>query len=272
VQVTEAHEPCAEQIAGLKAHLARLDAELYAEIEKEHALAEQLAAEKLKEAELEKSLKKTEDELEVDEKDLLEDKKLMAAMQDQLNALKKALDALKKEHAPCPGIIAGLQSELEAAKAAHAPCDAQIKELKAHLARLDKELAAELEKEEALAKELAEEKRKEAELEQSLKKTKADLEQDERDLAEDKKVKQQLSACIPVVQVQRGSLVMCLKHSSVSDICCECRCLRARMQKLRICGNSWRLRTRVSQTCAKSMIDSRMTTECSNPSTASARS
>ena len=51
MQVTEAHEPCAGQIAGLKAHLARLDAELYAEIEKEHALAEQLASEKLKEAE-----------------------------------------------------------------------------------------------------------------------------------------------------------------------------------------------------------------------------
>ena len=85
--------------------------------------------------------------------------------------------------------IAGLESELDKIRAAHAPCDAQIKELKAHLARLDKELAAELEKEEALAKELAEEKRKEAELEQSLKKTKADLEKDERDLAEDKKVR-----------------------------------------------------------------------------------
>ena len=85
--------------------------------------------------------------------------------------------------------IAGLESELDKIRAAHAPCDAQIKELKAHLARLDKELAAELEKEEALAKELAEEKRKEAEQEQSLKKTKADLEKDERDLAEDKKVR-----------------------------------------------------------------------------------
>ena len=85
--------------------------------------------------------------------------------------------------------IAGLQSELDNIRAAHAPCEGLIKELKAHLARLDKELAAELEKEEALAKELAEEKRKEAELEQSLKKTKADLEKDERDLAEDKKVR-----------------------------------------------------------------------------------
>ena len=85
--------------------------------------------------------------------------------------------------------IAGLQSELDNIRAAHAPCEGLIKELKAHLARLDKELAAELEKEEALARELAEEKRKEAELEQSLKKTKADLEKDERDLAEDKKVR-----------------------------------------------------------------------------------
>ena len=99
------------------------------------------------------------------------------------------LDALKKAHAPCPDIIKGLKKDLKAAKAEHEPCAAQIKELKAHLARLDKELAAELEKEEALARELAEEKRKEAEQEQSLKKTKADLEKDERDLAEDKKVR-----------------------------------------------------------------------------------
>ncbi len=109
--------------------------------------------------------------------------------QEDLTKVKAELDALKKAHAPCPDIIAGLKKDLEAAKAEHEPCAAQIKELKAHLARLDKELHAELEKEEALAKELAEEKRKEAELEQSLQKTKADLEKDERDLAEDKKVR-----------------------------------------------------------------------------------
>ena len=110
-------------------------------------------------------------------------------MQRELDKLKAELDELRKAHAPCPDIIAGLKKDLAAAQAEHEPCAAQIKKLKAHLARLDKELAQELEKEEALAKELAEEKRKEAELEQSLKKTKADLEKDERDLAEDKKVR-----------------------------------------------------------------------------------
>ena len=106
----------------------------------------------------------------------------------RLAATEKARVELQHAHDPCHDIIKGLKKDLKAAKAEHEPCAAQIKELKEHLARLDKELAAELEKEEALAKELAEEKRKEAELEQSLKKTKADLEKDERDLAEDKKV------------------------------------------------------------------------------------
>ena len=57
------------------------------------------------------------------------------------------------------------------------------------MTRLDKTLAAELDKENAIAEELAEEKRKEAKLEQSLKKTKADLEKDEKALAEDRKVR-----------------------------------------------------------------------------------
>ena len=111
---------------------------------------------------------------------------VFASKDAQIEDLKKRLAAtekqrakLEKAHAPCQNIIAGLKKDLAAAKAEHEPCAAQIKELKAHLARLDKKLAQELEKEEALAKELAEEKRKEAELEQSLKKTKADLEKDE---------------------------------------------------------------------------------------------
>ena len=78
--------------------------------------------------------------------------------------MQKELDALRKAHAPCPHVIAGLESELTALKLAHTPCGDQIKELTAHVARLDKRLAEELEKEEALAKELGEEKRKEAEV------------------------------------------------------------------------------------------------------------
>ena len=140
--------------------------------------------------------------------------------------------------------IAGLQSELDNIRAAHAPCEGLIKELKAHLARLDKELAAELEKEEALARELAEEKRKEAELEQSLKKTKADLEKDERDLAEDKKVraKGQPGGRLDM-QVRGGEGGQELGTQGRE---CErgrrtdgmgdggCRCLRARTQRSRI--------------------------------------
>ena len=75
----------------------------------------------------------------------------------------------------------------------------QIKELKAHLARLDKKLADELDKEESLSRQLQEEKRKEAELDRqladekckeqelqkSLSKVKADLDKDEKKLAED---------------------------------------------------------------------------------------
>jgi chromosome segregation ATPase len=64
----------------------------------------------------------------------------------------------------------------------------QIKELKSHLAKLDKDLHDELEKEAVLAKQLAEEKMKEAELEQNLANTKAELLKDEASLAEDKKV------------------------------------------------------------------------------------
>ena len=120
---------------------------------------------------------------------------VFASKDAQIEDLKKRLAAtekqrakLEKAHAPCQNIIAGLKKDLAAAKAEHEPCAAQIKELKAHLARLDKKLAQELEKEEALAKELAEEKRKEAELEKMLAKAKADFDKDEQALAEDKKV------------------------------------------------------------------------------------
>lgn len=55
-----------------------------------------------------------------------------------------------------------------------------------HIARLDRNLAAEISKEQALAKKLAIEKRKEEELAKKLDKTAQALEQDESQLAEDK--------------------------------------------------------------------------------------
>jgi chromosome segregation ATPase len=116
-----------------------------------------------------------------DDEAVVEDKKLHAGTFTGIVGLRKELDALRKAHAPCAGT---LQAR-----------DDQIKELKAHLARLDKTLAGELEKEAALVKELAEEKCKEAELEKSLAqeqsnvmKTRAELAKDEKDLAEDVKV------------------------------------------------------------------------------------
>ena len=64
-------------------------------------------------------------------------------IQNTLDETKQELNALKIEYAPCPNLIAALRDELEKFKAANT-------ELKAHLARLDKKLAAELEKEEKL--------------------------------------------------------------------------------------------------------------------------
>jgi uncharacterized coiled-coil protein SlyX len=86
--------------------------------------------------------------------------------------------------------VGRLERELEALKAAHAPRKGQItKELEAHLASLDEQLAEELKNEEALAKTLAEERRKVAELEKMLKRTTAaDFDKNEQALAEDNKV------------------------------------------------------------------------------------
>ena len=114
----------------------------------------------------------------------------------QLEVSEQQRADLARAHTPCPDIIAGLKKELDNVKAAHAPCEAQIRNLKGHLGRLDAELASELAKEEALLKQLSEEKRKETELEESLKKTKADLDKDERDLTEDKRVRRYLSLCL----------------------------------------------------------------------------
>jgi septal ring factor EnvC (AmiA/AmiB activator) len=61
------------------------------------------------------------------------------------------IEELKKRLKEATDIMAGLKKELEVAKAALTARDAQITELKAHLSKLDSELAAELEKEEALA-------------------------------------------------------------------------------------------------------------------------
>jgi len=109
-----------------------------------------------------------------DEEAVVQDKKLEAGTFSGIVKLHKELADIKKAHAPC--------------EAALAVKDDHIKDLKLHLAKLDKDLHDELEKEEALSKQLAEEKNKEAELEQNLANTKAELLKDEASLAEDKKV------------------------------------------------------------------------------------
>jgi predicted nucleic acid-binding Zn-ribbon protein len=123
VQVEAAHAPCESQTATLKAHLARLDSHLHEEIEKEHALERQVAAEKKKEQEIEDSLRKKQKEFEINEEAWDNDRKLLAAMRAELDALQKSHDALKLKYAPCPGIIARLQSDLDALRR-------QIKETK----------------------------------------------------------------------------------------------------------------------------------------------
>jgi len=75
-----------------------------------------------------------------------------------------------------------LQQALSREQSKSALLDEQIIVLKAHLARLDAEFTAELEKEEVLAKQLEEEKHKELELAGSLKKAMSDLDKKELDL------------------------------------------------------------------------------------------
>jgi predicted RNase H-like nuclease (RuvC/YqgF family) len=75
------------------------------------------------------------------------------------------IEELKKRLKEATDIIAGLKRGLEVANAALTARDAQITELKAHLSKLDSELAA-------AGKQLAEEKLKTEELQADLKKTK----------------------------------------------------------------------------------------------------
>ena len=93
-----------------------------------------------------------------------------------------------------------MKDELVDVKALYAPCPSQIKALKEHIARLDKELSLEIEVKEELDKRLAAEqrkeaeldamlaieKRKEADLEKHLNATKEKLAKEEKQLAEDK--------------------------------------------------------------------------------------
>ena len=109
-----------------------------------------------------------------DDEAVVEDKKMHASTFTGIVSLRKELDALRKAHAPCAATLQAM--------------DDQIQELKAHVARLDKRLAEELEKEEALAKDLGEEKRKEVELEKSLTQVKLNWKKTLKDLAEDKKM------------------------------------------------------------------------------------
>ena len=96
--------------------------------------------------------------------------------------------------------LSAMKDELVDVKALYAPCPSQIKALKEHIARLDKELSLEIEVKEELDKRLAAEqrkeaeldamlaieKRKEADLEKHLNATKEKLAKEEKQLAEDK--------------------------------------------------------------------------------------
>ena len=93
----------------------------------------------------------------------------------EIQGLQGQLGELQKLYAPCPNMIAGLQGEVagrdDKIKLQHTEIEGlhlKVKDLKGHLGRLDKKLAAELEKEEALARSLAEERKKE--MEEELKK------------------------------------------------------------------------------------------------------
>ena len=90
-----------------------------------------------------------------------------AEIEDLKKRLKDATDIIKSRDdtiSARDAQIAGLQSDFDAIRAAYATCDALIKELKAHLARVDTKLAEELEEKGALEKQLTEERRKKAEL------------------------------------------------------------------------------------------------------------
>jgi chromosome segregation ATPase len=120
----------------------------------------------------------------------------------EIQGLQGQLGELQKLYAPCPNMIAGLQGEVagrdDKIKLQHTEIEGlhlKVKDLKGHLGRLDKKLAAELEKEEALARSLAEERKKETALEASLAKeredlaaTKAALERDEAALRDNTEV------------------------------------------------------------------------------------
>ena len=92
----------------------------------------------------------------------------------ELEAVKAQLAEVQREHAPCHHAMESLQRELEAVRSAHCACEMQIKELKAQLARVDKELAEEVEKEGALEARLA--------------KTEADVAKGEEEMEEEKRV------------------------------------------------------------------------------------
>ena len=89
-------------------------------------------------------------------------------LNEQVRKLQRALDHANKAHAPSADMLSELHEELREARAAFVEVeqtkDAQIRALKANLAKLDAQLAEEVEKEEALERSLAEEKRKEEEL------------------------------------------------------------------------------------------------------------
>ena len=157
----------------------------------------------------------------------------IADLKNGLAAKEVDLAAARKEHEPCPGIIDALRTdllELEKTK------QAQIDELKAHLAKLDKSLAEEIEKEHALAAQLDEEKKKEAELELSLAKekknlatTKAELEKDEKNLAEDQKVFASKDAEIADLKKRLADLQKehnpCPGHATVVLVLFVCACI-----------------------------------------------
>lgn len=173
--VRAAHGQCEVQIKELKAQLGRVDKELAEEGEKEGALEARLA--------------KTEADLAKDEEALAEEKRVFMSKDAEMADLKRRLvtcqmdlDDAVKAHEACADNMDWLRKELAEVRRAK---DTETQKLKAHLRELDQQLAAEMDKEEALGKSLADERRKEAELEQTLDREKKELERAKAELAKD---------------------------------------------------------------------------------------
>jgi len=138
--------------------------------------------------------------------------------------LQSELVVAKAAHAPCASRVQELEQQVEYHKAAHAPCAEQVKALTEHLARLDRRLAEELEKEDVLKEELAEGRNRE----RSLRSTKAELPTDERNLAEDR---QEIACKDAEIKSLQGRLATATKH--LEEECAEHEDLQTKYQRLK---------------------------------------